>query len=374
VNLTRALGGARGFRDVNRIFDKQFSIDQEGTMHFPNLTEIGDNYASEEGTEGVRQIVLDSVATKYRKALMDLEAARAEVKAARVAPRGALVAVRRAFFEGGAGLQEQAQAELDVKAAEFEVEYQRSKLTRQGAVLKPDGAIDWTLTSRTVIYDHTAQAQGLTKLHPFNGLLYADADHRVQFDSVNLVTQFGGKGWAIYVMSEQGNIHVSAHSVGHRHHSSLLAGADVSGAGEIKVLGGRLTHISNKSGHYGPGAAHLVQVLYLLQKRGVNLSQTQVTFMSANGTDPPYPNVQAFLNSLPGKGVEPDFEYVKMIAYARSVPYGQLNRNLSANGWQWSPRGVVTIAGTQVPHRDVRKYLKGLGYTMRQTVQSGSSR
>ena len=87
----------------------------------------------------------------------------------------------------------------------------------------------------------------------------------------------------------------------------------------------RLTHISNKSGHYAPGAAHLVQVLYPLQKRGVNLSQTQVTFMSASGTDPPDPNVQAFLNSLPGKGVEPDFEYVKMIAYARSVPFGQLN-------------------------------------------------
>jgi hypothetical protein len=92
-----------------------------------------------------------------------------------------------------------------------------------------------------------------------------------------------------------------------------------------------------------------------------------------------------FLDTLAMNGVETDFEYTKMMAY--SHPFGPFNTSLNRNGWRPGTtadfahgrpaaggRGVVTMAGAQVPHRDVRKYLKSLGRTMHQTVQSGAAR
>ena len=40
-------------------------------------------------------------------------------------------------------------------------------------------------------------------------------------------------------------------------HSSLNAGNDVISAGEIEFLNGRITYISNESGHYKPSARDL---------------------------------------------------------------------------------------------------------------------
>ena len=84
-----------------------------------------------------------------------------------------------------------------------------------------------------------------------------------------MVTHFSGPGYAIYVMSKEGHLYVSSHSVGHRHHSSLLAGGVVAGAGELKVSAGWLRWISNKSGHYQPDVFDMYQTLRSLESQGV---------------------------------------------------------------------------------------------------------
>jgi hypothetical protein len=353
-------------------------------MHFPLLTELGSHYAAEEGTEGVRRGALDGVATALRQVRMDLAAARQ--RAGQQVNTGT-VQERIAFFRNQANSGQRDQAEREVKDLERRIANGQEKLTRQGAVLRPDGTIDWTLTSRQVVYDHTAAAQGLTMLHMQGGLIYTDAACQQKFDTSAMVTHFGGRGWAIYVMSPTGNLHASPHSVGHRHHSSLLAGGNVSGAGEIRVLQGKLAHISNKSGHYAPGAAHLLQVLYVLNKRGVDMHGTRVSFKTP-ADQGEFPSVAAFLADCARKGIETDFEYAKMMAYLDAMGYGAFVPLAAAQGWCWGTpadfgpggaaqggRGVVRIAErTQVPHRDVRKWLKGLGRVLPNTVQSGYGR
>jgi hypothetical protein len=357
-------------------------------MHFPELSEMGHHYAAEEGTEGVRRMVLNSYAAALTQLQMDLGAAKL-----RAAPQTATgsVQARIAFFQNGTGTAQRETAAAEVKEIERKIEGVRAKLQRQGGVLLPNGSVDWVQTSRQVVYDHTALTQGLTRLHPHNGLFYTNANHVTLFDTTGMVTAFGGKGWAIYVMSDTGNIHASAHSVGFRHHSSLLAGSNVAGAGEIRVMQGKLVHISNKSGHYAPAVAHFLQVFHVLNKRGVSLMNTKVTLKTATGQDE-YTSVATFMADLRTKGLETDYEFVKMMAYLKAIPYPVFQPLATANGWRWgtpmdfavgSPaaggRGVVRIAdGTQVPHKDVRRWLKGLGHqlgtTIQPAVQSGAAR
>lgn len=71
-------------------------------------------------------------------------------------------------------------------------------------------------------------------------------------------------------MSGENNIHVSSHSVGGRHHSSLLAGENVACAGEMEVRRGKLVTLSNKSGHYQPEPVYLTQVIRVLSDAGVD--------------------------------------------------------------------------------------------------------
>lgn len=352
-------------------------------MHFAELTQIGDHYVNEEGTGGVRQACLDGIAARLRNLRISLEAAKARTE--QQVGTGT-VRERAAFFQGGTDVAARAAAERHVKELQNKIEAEQAKLERQGAVLRPDGTIDWGLTSRQVVYDHGAQAQGLTRLHPYNGLLYQDGNHTTKFDTSSLVTAFGGRGWAIYVMSEEGNIHACSHSVGHRHHSSLLAGANVAGAGEMRVLQGKLVHITNKSGHYAPAAAHLLQVLYVLRKRGVSLFSTRVSFKTANAQQD-FGSVDAFLADLTANGIEADYEYAKLLAYLNTIPYATFDPLARAHGWRWvdpaeiaaGKRGVVRLAdGAPVSHRDVRKWLKSLGHSLGgnvpQKVQGGWGR
>ena len=154
---------------------------------------------------------------------------------------------RAKFFESIS----QPETEKKIAEARANVEKQREWLTRQGVVVKPDGHIDWGKDNARVVYDHEAAKGNLTKLRfGANGLAYTDDACRQKFDTTKMVTQFSGPGKAIYVMSFTGNIHVSSHSVGNRHHSSLLAGCAIAGAGEIEAKDGRIVWVSNKSGHY----------------------------------------------------------------------------------------------------------------------------
>ena len=55
-----------------------------------------------------------------------------------------------------------------------------------------------------------------------------------------------------------------------------MAGGDVASAGEMKVVGGQLKAISNKSGHYQPQDEHMVNVLQELAAMGVQLTGVEV--------------------------------------------------------------------------------------------------
>jgi hypothetical protein len=92
------------------------------------------------------------------------------------------------------------------------------------------------------------------------------------FDTAQMSTAFSGAGSAIYVLSPDGLMYSGSHKVSKFHHSSFLAAADAAGAGELKVTQGKISEISNKSGHYRPGLPQLVQTLEFLESKGVDLA------------------------------------------------------------------------------------------------------
>ena len=85
-------------------------------------------------------------------------------------------------------------------------------------------------------------------------------------------------GKAIFVMDRDGNLFVSLEQdVGRLHHSSLLAGQPVAGAGELAVQDGRLQLVTRASGHYRPTVAQQQAVLDELARQGLDVSHTQLT-------------------------------------------------------------------------------------------------
>jgi hypothetical protein len=61
------------------------------------------------------------------------------------------------------------------------------------------------------------------------------------------------------------------------HHSSVLSGGEVAGAGSIVTdTQGKITEVSNLSGHYKPGRAQMVQTLEILLKKGALLDKEWV--------------------------------------------------------------------------------------------------
>jgi hypothetical protein len=143
----------------------------------------------------------------------------------------------------------------------------RQWLSRQGAQLTRDGKVLWRQSEARVFWDTDLARQALTKVEIRGPRLFTS--NGKPLDTRNMVTHFSGPGYAIYVMSQEGNLHVSTHSAGMRHHSSLLGGVAVAGAGELRVTDGVLLEISNKSGHYWPEPFHMVQVLKQLIEDGV---------------------------------------------------------------------------------------------------------
>ena len=109
--------------------------------------------------------------------------------------------------------------------------------------------------------------------------LFADADGNLRsaadgsrFDTSTGVTAWSGDGRAIFVMDGSGNLYATLDQrVGHTHHSSLLGGAPVAGAGEIEVRDGRLVAMTDQSGHYRPRPAMNDRVLRSLRRQGVVL-------------------------------------------------------------------------------------------------------
>ena len=336
-------------------------------MNYQYLAQVGASYVGEEGHPGHRAPFLDSVAAQLRNARVQLAAAEAAAK--NPAPFAGSVRDRAAAFGNIAATR--AAAEMLVHKRRDTVRRCEAVIKRMGARVDAQGQIDWGTSYRTVAYDHTLAAQGMTRVRFNGGRLFMDDAHKFPLNTRGMVTANMGPGYAIYVMSGTGNLHVSSHSVGDRHHSSLLAGGMVAGAGELLVTDGTLKWISNKSGHYFPESQHLLQTLHSLRKKGVALDSVKLNFLfnggPAKGT--PYTTVQAFLDAKQAEGV-PDFEYAKLLRYLVVIPRATFDALAATRGWRWvndaeynaGGRGLVTNpGGIPVPHRDVRKWLKGLG-------------
>ncbi len=168
----------------------------------------------------------------------------------------------------------------------------RRWITRQGAKLTPQGQVIWSVSHRQVEYDHDLARQNMTKVEFRGGKMYTSAGKLL--DTSEMVTVFSGPGYAIYVLSKEGNLHVGSHAISNRHHSSLLAGAATNCAGEMRVVNGELKHLSNKSGHYTPDAFNLLKMLQVLEDGGIPQTFT-LESLGANFTSVRYASVDAFM-------------------------------------------------------------------------------
>jgi hypothetical protein len=163
--------------------------------------------------------------------------------------------------------------------ANYDLWLKHSRL--QDIQVDDDGNLNWTaLNERLVTYDETSEAQAKTKVEISGGILRRSATHDSNpgeaVDTSNSVTQHAGIGLEIFVMSSQGDLHMASHKFGKYHHSSLLAGISVAGAGTIQASGGQIMVLNDKSGHYMPTVQQTRQVCHMLKKKGVDLSKVHL--------------------------------------------------------------------------------------------------
>lgn len=267
----------------------RYKVLETGGTNFMELCENG--RSGEVGTSGSRAIALKGLQKNLELAM---NAAKSFQLASRTPQSTNAKSVKDlvAFHTAQqTHVKEAEQARLNEVAIRL-----RTWLSRQGAWFSGESGLNEDMTMRpkmVVVYDNQLAQQNLTKLS-INGGLLRTADGKL-FDTSGLVTHFSGPGYAIYVMSCSGHLHAGSHSVGHRHHSSFLGGAPVFGAGEIKAEGGRITFLSNKSGHYVPGRNQLLAVLAMLQQGGVALDfrLKMISPTCFQGID--YPSVDVFM-------------------------------------------------------------------------------
>jgi hypothetical protein len=86
----------------------------------------------------------------------------------------------------------------------------------------------------------------------------------------------GGDGAAAYVWSQESELFIAQHGSGIFHHSSFLAGQRVRCAGMIRIEKGRVTAISNNSGHYKPRKPQIVNMIRFLTGAGAFAPAAQV--------------------------------------------------------------------------------------------------
>ncbi|MGW4350734.1 hypothetical protein ACWELJ_01455 [Nocardia sp. NPDC004582] len=116
------------------------------------------------------------------------------------------------------------------------------------------------------------------KLTIANGLLFNS--QRTPFDTTTASTLWTPQGGrAIFVMDANGDIYSSPHHIlGQFHHSSFLAGAPVSAAGELAAKDGHLHLISDHSTHYRPPRRFTRQLLDNLRRHGIQIADNQVEY------------------------------------------------------------------------------------------------
>jgi hypothetical protein len=99
----------------------------------------------------------------------------------------------------------------------------------------------------------------------------------------------GGVGVAAYVWSQESELFIAEHRGNVFHHSSFLSGQRVRCAGMIKIDNGRVSAISNNSGHYKPRQQQMVNMVRFLAGAGAFTRDAQAevflgTHQTFNGT------------------------------------------------------------------------------------------
>lgn len=227
------------------------------------------------------------------------------------------------------------------------------------------------ISKRMVKYDETPEAQKQTEIKVEGGLLKR-ADGRPA-DTKDSSTFHSGNGVEIFVVGPSGDIHMASHRISEYHHSSLLAGGNISMGGEMKVTNGKIDWMSNKSGHYQPSTVHFVQFLHQLEKAGVSLD------FDVKGWGVPEGNTaEEFLDDL---DEEDTYEFVKTKTVWKGFvdEFGKdaVKDVIRSQGWKanGSKGTEVTDAdGNDVSMEEVRKLLKEkFGRGKSRLVQAPSS-
>jgi hypothetical protein len=168
-------------------------------------------------------------------------------------------------FEKIARQQELAKLDADIPALITQIK------KAGGDDVEADGTVRKGPKRNWVQYDYTLEMQNMTRVKYDGALKYAK-DNSVVDTTGFPMNALGNAGVAMYAMSNKGNLHVAQQVDGKRHHSSLFAGGNLASAGEIKVERGRVSWISNNSGHYLPNWKHFLQILHAIGKLGVPLT------------------------------------------------------------------------------------------------------
>ena len=129
------------------------------------------------------------------------------------------------------------------------------------------------------------------------------------YDTADMVSSFSGRGFGIFVMTTNGVFYSGGHNVGIFHHSSFTGGSDVAGAGEMKVVNGKLTELTNKSGHYKPDKKSSVQVLYALKVAGIDLQPLMYTHVDEDSKKDRMPAKQFAFRTSQEQKMNLDFPF-----------------------------------------------------------------
>lgn len=228
-------------------------------------------------------------------------------------------------------------------ALERKVNKKKAWLTSLGFVLDANGMVTRfpeayeNFKSPRVIYDTDPALREATRIHISGGKLFTDPQFRVPLDTQLSSNFFSGAGEAIYVMTANGNLHVSSQLKSYRHHSSILAGLPVASAGEIQVNNGILKMINNRSGHYRPSGTQLFQVVRQLRKSGIANSYRIVEYFGSDSGSRTYSGADEFAQAY-----EAAWRRQRLTCYVRSTS----NEILTKLNWEF--RGSSSIASAKI--------------------------
>jgi hypothetical protein len=239
--------------------------------------------------------------------------------------------------------------------------YEKAK--REDAPISKEGVLDpVAAAARRVEYDTLAAAQEQTKVLISGGMLYRNDPAKSLVDTEGGVTHHSGLGVEIFVVSPTGEIHLAPHKIGKYHHSSLLAGGDVSMGGEMKVTKGKIDWMSNKSGHYNPSTEHFLQFLNFLDQDKVPLEFRVMGWGVPDGL-----TARKFLEGYTdpnNRDVKKSFQFVKTFlvweSFVQEFGLGPVQNAASTEGWSANAQrdGMIDAAGHPVPEPRVRQVLE----------------